>query len=338
MMFDTSSSLAAFLDRLSEADGGARAEASARQQQLTKPPGSLGRLEDIAIFLSGWQKPSIKAENIQVVLFAGNHGVTRQGISPYPSDVTAQMVENFRNGGAAISTLAREFGLRLSVHPLELERLTGDLSVEEAMTGEDVLAALNAGASAVDKNADIVVVGEMGIGNTTVAAALCAAALGGSGADWAGAGTGLDAAGVARKAQIIDRAIARLDAESRSAMDIFRHVGGRELCAIAGAVCAARRHRIPVVLDGFVACAAVAPLFAANPKILEHCLAGHRSAERGHTRLLEIFGLTPLLDLGMRLGEGSGAALATAVVRAAVATHNGMATFAQAGVSNKDAR
>ncbi len=336
-MFETLESFEAFLAKLSEADGGARAEALARQQQLTKPPGSLGRLEDIAVFLSGWQKPSINAENVQVVLFAGNHGVTRQGISPYPPDVTAQMVENFRRGGAAISTLARAFGLTLSVLPLELERPTGDLSGEDAMSGEDVLAALNAGADAVDKNADVVVVGEMGIGNTTVAAALCAAALGGAGADGAGAGTGLDAAGVAHKAQVIDRGIARLGAGPLSASEIFRHVGGRELCAIAGAVCADRRYLIPVILDGFVACAAVGPLFAANPKILEHCLAGHRSAERAHGRLLEMFDLSPLLDLGMRLGEGSGAALATAIVRAAVATHNGMATFGEAGVSNKDA-
>src|SRR6202042_3389855 len=179
---------------------------------------------------------------------------------------------------------------------------------------------------AVDAQTDILVVGEMGIGNTTIAAALCAAAFGGTGLDWAGAGTGLDSAGVRHKAEIIDRALARAGSDN-TAFEIMHKLGGRELCAIAGAVCAARKNRIPVLLDGFVACAAVAPLFASHSAILEHCLAGHRSAERAHANLLERFGLRPLLDLEMRLGEGSGAALATAIVRAAVSTHTGMATF-----------
>jgi nicotinate-nucleotide--dimethylbenzimidazole phosphoribosyltransferase len=188
----------------------------------------------------------------------------------------------------------------------------------------------------VNAKADILVVGEMGIGNTTIAAALCAAAFGGTGLDWAGAGTGMDSAGVRHKAEIIDRALARAGT-GNTAFEIMRKLGGRELSAVAGAVCAARRKKIPVLLDGFVACAAMAPLFADTPAILEHCLAGHRSAERAHTHLLERFNLRPLLDLEMRLGEGSGAALAVAVVRAAVATHNGMATFEGAGVTDRPA-
>lgn len=191
-MFRTRSDFENFLGAMPRPDAQAREEAVQHQQQLTKPPGSLGRLEEIAVFLAGWQKPAIRGEYIQVVLFAGNHGVTKQGVSPYPSEVTAQMVANFRHGGAAISALSNVFGLRLSVHPLELERPTGDISVEDAMTEDETLAALNAGAKAVDANADIVVIGEMGIGNTTIAAALCAASLGGTGLDWAGAGTGLD--------------------------------------------------------------------------------------------------------------------------------------------------
>ncbi len=270
------------------------------------------------------------------MLFAGNHGVTRQGISPYPPEVTAQMVANFESGGAAINALSGQMGLSLSVHPLSLERPTGDISVEDAMTESETLSALNAGADAVDTTSDVVAIGEMGIGNTTIAASLCAAAFGDNGLDWAGAGTGLDAAGVQHKAKVIDRALARVGLQPRSAFENLQRLGGRELCAMVGAMCAARKSRIPVLLDGFVACAAIAPVFAEQPDILEHCLAGHRSAERGHARLLEHFALRPLLDLDMRLGEGSGAALASAVVRAAVATHTKMATFEGAGVTDRD--
>ncbi len=332
-MFATPDALARFLAAMPAPDFAARERATARQAQLTKPPGSLGRLEEIAVFLSGWQGDAIRAAHVQVALFAGNHGVTAQGVSPYPSAVTVQMVENFRHGGAAINALSGSLGLKLSVLPLSLDRPTGDISVTDAMSVDEALEALNAGARSVDPDADLLVVGEMGIGNTTIAAALCAAALGGNGLDWAGAGTGLDSAGVVHKAKVIDRALAR--ASASGPFEILRQLGGRELAAIAGAVCAARASRLPVILDGFVTCAAVAPLFAAAPAILDHCLAGHRSAERGHARLLERFNLRPLLDLDMRLGEGSGGALAAAVVRAAVATHSQMATFAGAGVSDR---
>jgi nicotinate-nucleotide--dimethylbenzimidazole phosphoribosyltransferase len=335
-MLSTLSAFAELLDTLPTADGAAREVARMRQEILTKPPGSLGRLEEIAVFLAGWQRPQIRADRVQVLLFAGNHGVTRQGVSPYPSEVTAQMVANFECGGAAINALAKTLGLALSVHPLSLEKPTGDISIEDAMTEAEALTAFQAGADAVDARADLLVVGEMGIGNTTIAAALCAAAFSGTGLDWAGAGTGMDSAGVHHKAEIIDRALARVGT-ANAAFEIMQKLGGRELCAIAGAVCAARQKRIPVLLDGFVACAALAPLFATHPAILEHCLAGHRSAERAHVHLLERFGLRPLLDLDMRLGEGSGAALAVAVVRAAVATHTGMATFEAAGVTDRPA-
>lgn len=317
-------------------DAGARQRATARQGQLTKPPGSLGRLEEIAIFLAGWQGDAIRADTVQVLLFAGNHGVTAQGVSPYPPAVTAQMVANFKAGGAAISALAGMLGARLDVVPLRLDEPTGDISLEDALDEDGLLQALNAGFDAVQDDADILVLGEMGIGNTTVAATLSAAVCGGDGRDWAGAGTGLDAAGVARKAAVIDAALRRVGPEARP-FEILRRLGGRELCAIAGAVLAARARRIPVILDGFVVCASVAPLFAHNPDSLAHCLAGHRSAERAHGKLLEYFGMKPLLELDMRLGEGSGAALAAAIVRAAVATHTGMATFDSAGVTDREA-
>ena len=338
MLFETKEDLSRLLVALPAAATEARAAAAHRQTQLTKPAGSLGRLEDIAVFLAGWQRDGVPAaERIQVLVFAGNHGVTRQAVSPFPSEVTVQMVANFRSGGAAINALAHAFGLDLAVHALDLEHPTRDISTEPAMTEAETLEALNAGAAAIDSRADIVIFGEMGIGNTTIAAALCAACLGGSGAAWAGPGTGLDAPGVAHKALVIDRALTRHGNTEMSAFDCLRSLGGRELCAIAGGVAAARLQRIPVVLDGFVVSAALAPLFKEAPDILAHCLAGHCSAEPAHRHLLERFGLAPLLTLSMRLGEGTGAALASQVIRGAVATHTRMATFAEAGLSDRGA-
>lgn len=330
--------LAAFADALHDlppANESCRAAARERQLQLTKPAGSLGRLEDCAVFLAGWgsgERPRI--DDPRVVVFAGNHGVVARGVSPFPADVTVQMVANFANGGAAINAIAKSCGVALDVVPLALDRPTDDISREAAMSEAELLDALNAGAAAVAKGGDLLAFGEMGIGNTTVAAALAAMALGGSGADWAGAGTGLDAAGIARKASVIDEVLAR-HVTAKGAAETLRRVGGRETAAIAGAVLAARHRGIPVVLDGYVVTASVAPLFADNPAIVEHCLAGHCSAERAHRHLLERLGLKPLLDLGMRLGEGTGAVLAMALLRAAAAAHNEMATFAEARVANK---
>jgi nicotinate-nucleotide--dimethylbenzimidazole phosphoribosyltransferase len=204
------------------------------------------------------------------------------------------------------------------------------------MSEEEVLEALNAGAQAVDPHADLLAFGEMGIGNTTIAGALAAAALGGVGADWAGPGTGLGAEGVAHKAAVIDEALSLHRSEARSAAECLRRLGGRETAAIAGAVVAARHRLIPVVLDGYVVTASIAPLFRENPAIAAHCLAGHCSAETAHAKLLAAIGLAPLLDLGMRLGEGTGATLAISVIRAAARAHNEMATFAEARVANRD--
>jgi nicotinate-nucleotide--dimethylbenzimidazole phosphoribosyltransferase len=311
--------------------------AKVRQSQLTKPAGSLGRLEELAIFFAGWQgreKPSI--DRGRVVVFAGNHGVTAQGISAYPAEVTVQMVANFEAGGAAINALAGAAGLELRVVALELERPTADFTVASAMTEEECLAALSAGASTVAPELDLLVVGEMGIGNSTSAAALCARSFGGAATEWVGPGTGLDTAGVAHKASVVERALLRHGDASRGAFETLRRLGGREIAAIAGAVLRARQVGIPVVLDGFISCSAVAPFAASVPQITEHCLAGHCSAEPGHARLLDKLKLEPLLRLGMRLGEGSGAALAVNVIRAALAVHAQMATFGEAGVSEAE--
>jgi len=212
-----------------------------------------------------------------------------------------------------------------------LDRPTADFTTGPAMSEAECLAAMQTGAAAVDTRADILLLGEMGIGNSTVAAALAAAVVGGEGADWVGAGTGSTAEGIALKAKVVDAGLA-LHGQS-SPMERLAALGGREQAALSGAVLAARQASIPVLLDGYICTAAVAPLFGANPDLLAHCMVGHKSAEPGHARLTEAMGKTPILDFSMRLGEGSGAALALGVVRSALACHNGMATFAEAGVA-----
>lgn len=337
MIFPNLAAFAEALHDLPPANEAWRDVALGRQKQLTKPAGSLGRLEECAVFMAGWgNRPAPSAKAARVIIFAGNHGVTARGVSPFPSDVTAQMVANFANGGAAINAIADASGVDLAVVPLALDRPTGDISREPALNETELLEALNIGADSVAAPADILAVGEMGIGNTTIAAALCARSLGGAGGDWAGPGTGLSHDGVVHKAAIIDEALALHSASGGSAIQIMRHFGGRETAAIAGAVVAARHALVPVILDGYVVCASLAPLYIENPAILSHCVAGHCSAEPAHRRLLQTFGLRPLLDLNMRLGEGTGATLAVALLRAAAAAHNEMATFAEARVANRD--
>ena len=310
--------------------------AGRRDAQLTKPPGSLAGLENIAAWMAGWQGAHPpRADDIRALVFAGNHGVAARGVSAFPPEVTAQMVANFAAGGAAINQICDAVGIRLEVHPIALDDPTADFSRAAAMTEAECIDAVAFGMGKVPDDADLLCVGEMGIGNTTAAAAICLALYGGAAEDWVGPGTGIDAAGRRRKAAVASAAIATHGAALGDPLEVMRRLGGRELAALAGAVLAARRKRLPVILDGFVACAAVAPLYAANPGALDHCLVGHRSAEPGHGRLLERLGKTAILDLGMRLGEASGAALAAAVVKAAVRVHAGMATFAEAGVSPK---
>ncbi len=316
---------------LPKADDAARQAARSRQDSLTKPPGSLGRLEDLAIFMAGWQRNRIpRIERAQALVFAGNHGVCAQGVNPFPQAVTALMVANFEAGGAAINQLCRVAGAELSVVALDLDTPTQDFTEGPAMSAAECLAALNTGAAAVDRQADILVLGEMGIGNSTVSAALAHAICGGDVADWVGPGTGSDAAGLSRKRDVVARGVARH--AGLSPLALLMALGGREQAAICGAVIAARMARIPVVLDGYICSAAVAPLHGARRALLEHCLVGHRSAEPGHARLCAAFAKEPVLDLGMALGEGTGAALALGVLRGALACHTGMATFAEAGI------
>jgi len=330
-------SLAAFEAALADLRGpsaDAAADARVRQAELTKPAGSLGRLENLAIFFAGWQgRARPRIARARATIFAGNHGVTVHGVSAFPPSVTAQMVANFARGGAAINALSAAAGLELTIVALDLDRPTADFTVAPAMTEAECLDALNRGAAAVDADLDLIVLGEMGIGNSTAAAALCARSLGGGATAWVGPGTGVDGHGVARKVEVVDRAIAFHADAPRSAFETLRRVGGREIAAIAGAILRARQLGVPVLLDGFICTSAVAPLAADNPAITAHCVAGHCSAEPGHRRLLGLLGLDPLLSLDMRLGEGSGAAVAANIIRSALAAHDRMATFAEAEVS-----
>jgi nicotinate-nucleotide--dimethylbenzimidazole phosphoribosyltransferase len=332
--FNTLAAMATLADQLPVADDHAAAAARNRQNSLTKPPGSLGRLEQIAEFMAAWRataRPEIW--RAQALVFAGNHGICAQGVNPYPQEVTAQMVANFEAGGAAINQLCAVNGADLSVIALDLGRPTGDFTEGPAMSETDCLDALWQGASAVDEGADILILGEMGIGNSTVAAALAAACFGGPVAEWVGPGTGSDKAGMLHKIAVIERGLKRHADVIGNAPAILAALGGREQAAICGAVLAARAARIPVILDGFICTAAAAVLYATDKRLLDHCLVGHVSTEPGHRKLLAAIHKRPVLEFDMRLGEGSGAALALGIVRAALACHNGMATFGEAGVS-----
>ncbi|MHA1164033.1 MAG: nicotinate-nucleotide--dimethylbenzimidazole phosphoribosyltransferase [Alphaproteobacteria bacterium] len=329
--------LASSLDALPGPDEQAREAARARQDTLTKPQGALGKLEDLACWLAAWQGREMpRLSGVETLIFAGNHGVTAQGVSPYPSSVTAQMVENFKSGGAAICQLCETYGAELRVIALDLDTPTCDMTLEPAMNTKQCEDAIARGAAAVPDGADLLLLGEMGIGNTTAAAALCCTLLGGSPAFWTGPGTGLDAHGVARKADVVSRALALHVKHCPHPFETLRRLGGRELAAIAGAILETRKRRIPVLLDGYVCCAAALVLEKAKAGALDHCLAGHLSAEPAHPRLLENLGKEPIVDLGMRLGEGTGAAVALGILRGAVAAHNGMATFAEAHVDGRE--
>ncbi|MBZ9743313.1 MULTISPECIES: nicotinate-nucleotide--dimethylbenzimidazole phosphoribosyltransferase [unclassified Mesorhizobium] len=326
---------AACLDLPAGSDTAANAVAR-RQNTLTKPQGSLGKLESIAAWLARWQGRDMpRLDRVKVFVFAGNHGVTAQGVSAYPSEVTVQMVANFAGGGAAINQLARIAGAELDVIPLDLDQPTGDFTQTSAMDEKVFLAAVSAGYDAVTDDLDLVCFGEMGIGNTTPAAAISAALFGGGAEKWTGRGTGVDDAGLKRKVVAIEAGLKRHAAVLADPLAVAASLGGRELAAIFGATLAARHLGIPVLLDGFVCTAAAAPLAKLHPTGLAHTIAAHVSAESGHRGLLEALALPPLLDLGMRLGEGSGACLAVNIVRSALECHAKMASFAEAGVSEK---
>lgn len=308
----------------------------ARDAQLTKIPGSLGRLEEIGLWLAAATgKIPPKIEKPLVAVFAANHGITAKGVSAFPSDVTKQMVANYAAGGAAINQICMASDIGLKVFELALDLPTPDISEEDAFDAASCAATMAFGMEALAGGVDLLCLGEMGIGNTAVASAIHLALFGGSAADWVGPGTGVAGPALENKIRVVAQAVARIGGE-KDPFEILRRLGGREIAAMVGAIIAARHQKVPVVVDGFVTTAAAAVVHALNPKAIDHCLFAHLSAEPAHRRALDVMGKKPLLDLGMRLGEGTGAAIAASIVRAAAATHAGMATFAEAGVSNKE--
>lgn len=333
----------------------ARSAAHARQQQLTKPACSLGKLEAIAIQLAalqGYEKP--QAEKIFIGVFAGDHGVAQEGVSAFPQAVTAEMVKNFARGGAAISVLAKHLGASMEVVNLGTAFDTGELpgvlqcnlgkgtanfAQEAAMTQSQFAAALQAGgdsaAHAQKTGAQLYIGGEMGIANTTAAAALACALLQKSPQQLAGPGTGLDQAGVQRKAEVVTRALALHAAHLGDPLEVLRRLGGFEIAALTGAYISCAQRGIPVLVDGYITTAAALLAVRIRPGVADWLLFAHRSAEPGHILMLEALQAEPLLNLGMRLGEGSGAAIAMTIIRLACALHNDMATFAEAGVTDK---
>uniref|UniRef100_UPI003F7D3681 nicotinate-nucleotide--dimethylbenzimidazole phosphoribosyltransferase n=1 Tax=Xanthomonas sp. 0924 TaxID=2835534 RepID=UPI003F7D3681 len=334
-------------------DARVRAAALARQEQLTKPHGALGRLEQLAVQLAAWQRnehPTV--QRVWIAVYAADHGVAAEGVSAFPQAVTGEMVRNFARGGAAIAVLARELGARLEVvnlgvvnDPGELPRVrrawiapaSANICEQPAMSSTQLRDALAAGAESVARakscDTQLFVGGEMGIGNTTSAAALGCALLSQFPQAMAGAGTGLDAEGIAHKATVITRALA-LHADAATPLERLRRLGGFEIAALVGAYIAAAQAGIPVLVDGFISTAAALVATHLNGGVREWLLFGHRSQERGHAALLRALDAEPLLQLDLRLGEASGAAVAIPLLRHACALHNGMATFAEAGVSD----
>ncbi|MBU8975517.1 nicotinate-nucleotide--dimethylbenzimidazole phosphoribosyltransferase [Lysobacter sp. MMG2] len=326
--------------------------ARARQDMLTKPPGSLGVLEDVAVWWAqrqGTDRPGI--ERVWISVFAADHGVAAEGVSAFPQAVTGEMVRNFAGGGAAISVLARHLGATLDVvqlgtvndpgeipgvHRAVIAPSTANFCEAPAMTQAQLAEAMRIGAErvalALDADADLFIGGEMGIANTTAATALACALLGVAPEDMVGAGTGLDAAGIARKCDVVQRALL-CNSHADTPLERLRCLGGFEIAALAGACIAAAQARIPVLVDGFIVTVAALAAMRLNPGVCDWLCFSHKSRERGHARVLEAMQAQPLLDVGMRLGEASGAAVTVPLLRMACALHREMATFEQAGVS-----
>jgi len=323
------------IDELPGPDYDSRNAAVERESKLTKPEGALGKLEQIVAWLATWQgKYPPKINHPRTAVFAANHGVANLGVSAFPSSVTEQMVQNFISGGAAVNQLCKVFDSDLRVYELALDQPTNDFTQGPAMTEADCAHAMAYGMMAVEPGLDILCLGEMGIGNTTSASALSLALFGGNAKDWVGSGTGISSDSLDKKIKIVQQACELHKNVKGDPLAIFAALGGLELAAIAGAILAARLARVPVVLDGFACTVAAAILYAIKPCTIDHCLVSHCSVEPGHKKLLGKINKESLLDLGMRLGEGSGATLALGIIRAAIECHLGMATFEDAGVSN----
>jgi len=330
------------LAQMPQADPVQEAIAHLRQKGLFMPCGGLGRLEELAAWLCSWrdmEKPLIVRPLVAV--FAGNHGLIRHNISPYPADFTKKMVDNFAKGGAAVNQICIVNDLGLKVFDLALDYPTEDIAADAAMDERSCAATMAFGMEAIMGGADLLCLGAMGNGNRVAAAAMACLLFGGDAADWLSPEPGIDAAFHTRSLEIVRRAVAlhKPHCEGADSFEVLRRAGGREMAAIAGAILAARMERIPVILDGFVSCVAAAALQKAHPRALDHCLAGHESAAPEHGRLLQIMGKKPLLNLGLRLEEGAGAAMAAGIVKSAALCHAQMAHFtgSEAGADKAEA-
>ena len=307
-----------------------------REARLSKPVGSLGRLEEIAEWLAAWSgkaKPQIMRP--LVAIFAGNHGVLAQGVTSQPQSLTMDMVNNFAAGGAPINQICITNDLGLKVFDLALEHPTEDITVTAAMDERTCAATMAFGMEAIAGGTDLLCIGEMGVGNTTIAAAISLALFGGQAEDWVSLAAGEDASVLPAKIAAVKKAVALNEGNLRDPLEVLRRLGGRELAAITGAILAARAEKIPVLIDGYVASAAAAILLAMNGEALDHCLFSHVSAEQGHRLLLEKMGKAPLLDLNISLGSGVGAALAAGLVKTAAQCHIAMATAEDAGMNGR---
>lgn len=312
------------LARLPAGDEAAGDRVRSQFMHAEKPKASLGRLEQIAAWLATWSGRPPAINRPLVAIFAGNHGVVGRGISPRPMEATARAVELSAAGGSAINQICLAYDLGLKVFDLALHLPTADMTQEAALDERGCAATMAFGMEAIS-GTDLLCIGDLGVGNSTVAAAILAALHGGTGADWVGPGSGADAAMIARKAETVDTALALHGSHLKDPLEILRRMGGRETAAIAGAIIAARMEKIPVILDGFAAIAGASVLQAVNPHALDHCLVAQASAEPGQRKAVERLGLRPLLDLDLSHGEGVGAGLAAGLVKAAALCSTGMA-------------
>jgi nicotinate-nucleotide--dimethylbenzimidazole phosphoribosyltransferase len=318
------------------ANPGLEQEIRARLDSLTKPPGSLGRLESLALQIGLIQRTAMPSLDRKVItIYCADHGIAEEGVSPYPSEVTGQMVANFRAGGAAITVLCRHFGIEPVIVDMGVGRPTKNFARAPAMTRAQAENAIATGMNYAD-SADVIGAGEMGIGNSTSAAALLSAFAGLDAEETAGRGTGLDDAGVRHKIDVIHRALALHQPDPSDPIGVLAALGGFEIAAIAGLILGAAQRRRAVVLDGFISCAGAVVARAIAPVSLDYAVFSHRSPERGHRKMLEFLNAQPLFDLDMRLGEGTGAALGINLVESAVKLYREMATFTSAGVANRD--
>ncbi|MDH5180290.1 MAG: nicotinate-nucleotide--dimethylbenzimidazole phosphoribosyltransferase [Gammaproteobacteria bacterium] len=343
-------------DRITLPDNNVKQAAQARQLQLTKPPGSLGKLEEIAVRLAAMQgTQDIALDKVHMVVFAGDHGIAAAGVSAFPQAVTTEMVKNFARGGAAISVMAAQLNAALEVVDVGSVTPAGDLpgvvdarvaagtanfAEQAAMDHTQLASALNTGRVAVEraieKGMQLFIGGDMGIANTSAATAIACALLNKPAVELTGPGTGLDSDGVTHKAQVIQSALDKHQAAMHNKpLEVLRHVGGFEIAALCGAYLACAQRGIPFVVDGFIATSAALVAVRLQTDVKAWLFMAHRSAEPGHRAMVEAIGMEPLLDMGMRLGEGSGAALAVPILQMAAATHSKMATFAEAGVSEQ---